>query len=417
MDAIQQQPIQVTFNYPVVFTTRSCSAGQPDAARHPRSTSPRDISGAGAVRRRPRRRRRPAGPAGRHRPLLPRARRHGSSRCGPPLVIDGGEAAKNDPPRARAGPSRPSTTPRAVPPFVRGGDRRRRGARRRRLRRGDGASRRPADSRADDGAGAGRLGGRRQERRQRVRQEELPRHLRAAVRRDQRLRVPRDAVRSRLARRASPRRSRSRSSATRRSSTASSAMRRGSSARDAAAMERLVRRSAALHLAHIATGGDPFELGSSRPLDFGHWAAHKLEQLTDHRLRHGEAVGDRHRARQHLRAPAGLPAGAATGGGSSTCWSPSGFDLSAPELVAARSTTRRTARVCSTGSRSSASTSAATLTIMLLRGIGQPFDVHEIDRDAMIRSIELVARAQDATRGREAPPAGRPERASQPRPP
>ena len=40
---------------------------------------------------------------------------------------------------------------------------------------------------------------------------------------------------------------------------------------------------------HIA-GGDPFEMGSSRPLDFGHWAAHKLEQLTDYELRHGDAV-------------------------------------------------------------------------------------------------------------------------------
>jgi 3-dehydroquinate synthase len=49
-------------------------------------------------------------------------------------------------------------------------------------------------------------------------------------------------------------------------------------------------RAAALHLAHIAGSGDPFELGSARPLDFGHWAAHKLEMLTDHRLRHGEAV-------------------------------------------------------------------------------------------------------------------------------
>ena len=37
-------------------------------------------------------------------------------------------------------------------------------------------------------------------------------------------------------------------------------------------------------------GGDPFEFGSSRPLDFGHWAAHKLEQLTNYQLRHGEAV-------------------------------------------------------------------------------------------------------------------------------
>jgi 3-dehydroquinate synthase len=52
----------------------------------------------------------------------------------------------------------------------------------------------------------------------------------------------------------------------------------------------LVRRSAELHLAHIASSGDPFELGSSRPLDFGHWAAHKLESMTNHRLRHGEAV-------------------------------------------------------------------------------------------------------------------------------
>ena len=54
--------------------------------------------------------------------------------------------------------------------------------------------------------------------------------------------------------------------------------------------EQVVRRCAALHLRHIATGGDPFELGSARPLDFGHWAAHKLESMTAHELRHGEAV-------------------------------------------------------------------------------------------------------------------------------
>ena len=45
-----------------------------------------------------------------------------------------------------------------------------------------------------------------------------------------------------------------------------------------------------MHLAHICGNGDPFELGSARPLDFGHWAAHKLESMTQHRLRHGEAV-------------------------------------------------------------------------------------------------------------------------------
>src|SRR5438046_1024706 len=60
--------------------------------------------------------------------------------------------------------------------------------------------------------------------------------------------------------------------------------------RRVAAMETVIHRCADLHLTHIARGGDPFEQGSTRPLDFGHWAAHKLEQLTDHRLRHGEAV-------------------------------------------------------------------------------------------------------------------------------
>ena len=52
----------------------------------------------------------------------------------------------------------------------------------------------------------------------------------------------------------------------------------------------MIRRCAELHLEHIRTSGDPFETGSARPLDFGHWAAHKLESLTEHGLRHGEAV-------------------------------------------------------------------------------------------------------------------------------
>lgn len=60
--------------------------------------------------------------------------------------------------------------------------------------------------------------------------------------------------------------------------------------RDRSAMERLVPRCAALHADHIVQSGDPFELGSSRPLDFGHWAAHKLETMTGYQLRHGEAV-------------------------------------------------------------------------------------------------------------------------------
>ncbi|MEL6909739.1 MAG: 3-dehydroquinate synthase [Cyanobacteria bacterium J06598_4] len=60
--------------------------------------------------------------------------------------------------------------------------------------------------------------------------------------------------------------------------------------RDAKAMEQLIYRCCELHLDHIANYGDPFEMGSSRPLDFGHWSAHKLEHMTQYRLRHGEAV-------------------------------------------------------------------------------------------------------------------------------
>lgn len=56
------------------------------------------------------------------------------------------------------------------------------------------------------------------------------------------------------------------------------------------AMRKLIRRCAELHMDHIAKNGDPFEFGSARPLDFGHWAAHKLEQLSGFTLRHGEAV-------------------------------------------------------------------------------------------------------------------------------
>ena len=57
-----------------------------------------------------------------------------------------------------------------------------------------------------------------------------------------------------------------------------------------AAEEQMIRRSAELHMRQIAHGGDPFELGSARPLDFGHWSAHRLEGLTHNHLSHGEAV-------------------------------------------------------------------------------------------------------------------------------
>lgn len=61
------------------------------------------------------------------------------------------------------------------------------------------------------------------------------------------------------------------------------------SRREMEPMQYQIKRCAQLHIDHIA-GGDPFEKGSSRPLDFGHWSAHKVEQLSNFEIRHGEAV-------------------------------------------------------------------------------------------------------------------------------
>ncbi|MBR1218296.1 3-dehydroquinate synthase [Bradyrhizobium sp. U87765 SZCCT0131] len=55
-------------------------------------------------------------------------------------------------------------------------------------------------------------------------------------------------------------------------------------------LDHLIRQSAELHMRQIRLGGDPFEAGSARPLDFGHWSAHKLEHLSGHAINHGEAV-------------------------------------------------------------------------------------------------------------------------------
>jgi 3-dehydroquinate synthase len=59
---------------------------------------------------------------------------------------------------------------------------------------------------------------------------------------------------------------------------------------DRTAMEVVVRRCARLHLDHIRQGGDPFEMGTARPLDFGHWSAHELEVMSGYAVKHGEAV-------------------------------------------------------------------------------------------------------------------------------
>ena len=171
-------------------------------------------------------------------------------------------------------------------------------------------------------------------------------------------------------------------------------------ARDRAAMEHVIRRSAALHLQHIATCGDPFELGSSRPLDFGHWAAHKLEQLTDHRMRHGEAVGIGISLDSTYSYLAGyLP---------ERPWrritdliGALGLAIYTPAL-ADRLETPEDPRCVLRGLGEFQEHLGGRLTIMLLEDIGRPFDVHDIRLDLMQQSIERL-KAMDAARaGRSA---------------
>jgi 3-dehydroquinate synthase len=155
------------------------------------------------------------------------------------------------------------------------------------------------------------------------------------------------------------------------------------------AMERLIRRSAELHINHIASGGDPFEFGSARPLDFGHWAAHKLEQLSGYELRHGEAVAvgialdviySRNlgllEARSCERALALLER--------------LGFDLFANELLHQSSDQQWEVLKGLSEFREHL---GGPLTLTMLEGIGHGLEIHEVSLPKMLEAIhELRAR-------------------------
>jgi 3-dehydroquinate synthase len=164
--------------------------------------------------------------------------------------------------------------------------------------------------------------------------------------------------------------------------------------RDMAAMELIVRKSAALHLQHIATAGDPFEMGSSRPLDFGHWAAHKLERLSSYRLRHGQAVSIGLALDTTYSRLAGfLP---------EADWERIVRLLQTLELPVftpdlARHLDQEEHAACVLrGLDEFREHLGGQLTVMLLRGIGEPFDAHEINRDLVVRSVEILKGLQEA---------------------
>ncbi|MEX0684946.1 MAG: 3-dehydroquinate synthase [Balneolales bacterium] len=158
--------------------------------------------------------------------------------------------------------------------------------------------------------------------------------------------------------------------------------------RDMPSMQKLIYRCAELHLDHIANSGDPFEAGTSRPLDFGHWAAHKIEQLSNYKIRHGEAVAvglaldvtyayysnilsknDWIRILELLRQL--------------------GFKLFVPELTINLDEPGKHPSILE-GLNEFREHLGGQLTIMLIKGIGESFETHTMDEKRILKSIKAL---------------------------
>jgi 3-dehydroquinate synthase len=148
---------------------------------------------------------------------------------------------------------------------------------------------------------------------------------------------------------------------------------------DPAAMQRLIRRCAELHVKHIAESGDPFERGSARPLDFGHWAAHKLEQLSSFRLSHGEAVAFGIALDVIYSREAGFLAASEASRILALLYEV-GFPSFASEMC--------DLDTLLVGLDEFREHLGGDLTITLLKGIGRGFEVHEISRAIVSRAIQ-----------------------------
>ncbi len=151
--------------------------------------------------------------------------------------------------------------------------------------------------------------------------------------------------------------------------------------REPAATLPMIAASAEAHRRHITRNGDPFESLEARPLDFGHWSAHKLEAMTDFRLRHGEAVAigvalDTIYSSMAL----GLPAEDADR--VLRCLVDLGFDLAHPALSDTRPLFE--------GLEEFRQHLGGRLTLTMLRRVGDPVDVHEVDDATMRRAIERL---------------------------
>ncbi|MGB8841873.1 MAG: 3-dehydroquinate synthase [Aliidongia sp.] len=158
------------------------------------------------------------------------------------------------------------------------------------------------------------------------------------------------------------------------------------------AMETMIRRCAELHMRQIAQGGDPFEQGSIRPLDFGHWAAHKLETMTRNHLRHGEAVAIGIALDSCYSVLSGLlPAGTETR--IAVLLEQLGFRLWHPAL-ARRDNAERLSVLA--GLEEFRAHLGGRLTITLLETIGRGVEVNTMDAELVARAIDWLAAREAA---------------------
>jgi 3-dehydroquinate synthase len=157
------------------------------------------------------------------------------------------------------------------------------------------------------------------------------------------------------------------------------------------AMATMIRRCAELHMRQIGQGGDPFETGSARPLDYGHWSAHKLESLTRHHVRHGEAVAMGMALDARYSVLSGL---LPQGQEERICalLEYLGFDLWHPALA---KTGANGQSVILDGLRDFQEHLGGELCITLLAGIGVGIEVNQIDAERMRRALQWL---QDRTR-------------------
>lgn len=160
---------------------------------------------------------------------------------------------------------------------------------------------------------------------------------------------------------------------------------------DPATMKYLIHRCAELHLNHIAGGGDPFETGSARPLDFGHWAAHKLEQLSRFQIQHGAAVAIGIALDVIYSRNLGL-LGAPSAARILNLLEQLGFKLFTDELLA---TDGKGQLQILNGLEEFREHLGGELTVTLLQEIGHGIEVHEMNLPAIIAAIhELRQRAK-----------------------